>query len=295
MISVLDQISRGVIVCPRTRKPLRMEDGHLASEDGTQYEFVGDNVPILLSDPAKAKEYSRASATMARDYSSDPVKTGKSLVRRLKRFLDKDYRTKESREAFDAVIGAAPQDSLCLSIGGGPFRQDPKLTNLNIGPFPNVDIVADAHELPYRDQSVDNIYCEAVLEHLEDPRKAVEEMWRVLKPGGKVIAITPFMQGFHGYPFHFQNFTVIGHALLFSKAGFRVIRSGTCVGPTFAAVTLITVYISEYFPKGIRYPLRLAWRLASTALTPLDLLLGRSDASHVLAAATYVLADKPAE
>jgi SAM-dependent methyltransferase len=230
---------------------------------------------------------------MIREYDQETIKSRSALVGRVKNFLNKDYRTQASRDAFDTVITAAPENAVCLSIGGGPTREDPKLINLNIGPFPNVDIVADAHELPYRDQCIDNIYCEAVLEHLEDPTKAVGEMWRVIKPGGKVIAVTPFMQGFHGYPYHFQNFTVIGHALKFSKAGFRVIQSGTCVGPMFTVVTVITVFIKEYFPKFLRRPVSVAWRFLGAALLPLDLLLGRSNSSHVLASATYVLAEKP--
>jgi ubiquinone/menaquinone biosynthesis C-methylase UbiE len=57
--------------------------------------------------------------------------------------------------------------------------------NVNIGPFPKVDVVADAHLLPYADGSVDAIFCEAVLEHLAEPGQSVREMHRVLRRGGK--------------------------------------------------------------------------------------------------------------
>jgi len=229
---------------------------------------------------------------MTREYTDGAVQKKRSVAGRLKTFLNKDYRTKASRDAFDTVITSAPPDSLCLSIGGGPLRPDPKLVNLNIGPFPNVDIVGDAHQLPYQCESVDAIYCEAVLEHLGTPPRAVEEMFRVLKPGGKVIAITPFMQAFHGYPNHFQNFTVVGHSLIFTNAGFCVRESGTCVGPMFTFVDIGYVFIREYFPKLLSLPFRAVWKLLGACLVPLDLLLAHSKSSHVMASTTYVLAEK---
>lgn len=272
---------------------MRQQENLLVSEDGTAYTLTRDGVPILLLDAAKAEEYSRESDVMTRQYSRAAVqKKSSSLIERMKAVLSRDYRTKASLDAFDRVVTSAPADSLCLSIGGGPDRPDPKLVNLNIGPFPNVDIVADAHQLPYANDSVDAIFCEAVLEHLEDPRKAVEEMFRILKPGGKVIAITPFLQAFHGYPNHFQNFTLIGHSRLFSRAGFVVIDSGTCVGPMFTLVDMGYVFIRDYFPRFLGHACRAAWKLLGACLVPLGSFLSARSNGYVMASTTYVLAEK---
>ncbi|MEK7508302.1 MAG: methyltransferase domain-containing protein, partial [Patescibacteria group bacterium] len=46
------------------------------------------------------------------------------------------------------------------------------------------DIVGDVQQLPMPDASVEAVICIAVLEHVEEPQKAVKEMYRVLKPGG---------------------------------------------------------------------------------------------------------------
>ncbi|HEX5709127.1 MAG TPA: methyltransferase domain-containing protein [Pyrinomonadaceae bacterium] len=54
---------------------------------------------------------------------------------------------------------------------------------------PNLRFVrADAHALPFADESFDLTYCRYVLEHVADPARVLEEMRRVLKPGGRACA-----------------------------------------------------------------------------------------------------------
>src|SRR5262249_32166569 len=240
MISIREQIETGLLVCPQTKTRLAYRNGILKSDAGTEYRITAGGVPILLVDPAKAEEYANASPNMLDEY-----RDGFNFARAaqsLRSVLRKDYRTKASRRALQKVLDVGVGNHVCLSVGGGPVRVSPNVTNLNISGFKNVDVVADAHLLPYSDSAVDSIYCEAVLEHLKNPATAVEEMFRVLKPEGKVIGVTPFLQRFHGYPSHFQNFTLVGHSLLFEQAGFQILESGTCVGPTYAIVNLVSAY-----------------------------------------------------
>ncbi len=53
----------------------------------------------------------------------------------------------------------------------------------------NPDIVGDIHDLPFEDDSKEAILCLAVLEHVKNPIKAMEELHRVLKPGGKFVCL----------------------------------------------------------------------------------------------------------
>jgi SAM-dependent methyltransferase len=58
--------------------------------------------------------------------------------------------------------------------------------------FPFEDIVvADALKLPHEHASIDLAISIEVLEHLEDPRRAIAEMFRVLRPGGSAVIGTP--------------------------------------------------------------------------------------------------------
>jgi Methyltransferase domain len=295
-----DQISQGRLVCPASGESLTVEGDHLVSARGTQYH-LHDGVPLLLQDVEQAREYVARSGRMVAEYeSAAPDAQAPGLLARLagraQAVLTRggiDYRTERSEEAFREIFDAVEPGSLCISIGGGPLREHPSFVNVNIGPFPNVDVVADAHHLPYADASVDAIFCEAVLEHLARPHEAVKEMFRVLRSGGWVYANTPFMQAYHGYPNHFQNFTLSGHQQLFANAGFHLRDSGTAVGPLFTLFDLGGRFISEYSPRPIRPVLQVTLLALRYLLLPLSRRLTDRQNAYVLASTTYVVAQRP--
>ncbi len=54
---------------------------------------------------------------------------------------------------------------------------------------------ASCYALPFQDATFDGIFCHALMEHLSEPRRAVEEFRRVLKPGGYVGLCSPDWSG----------------------------------------------------------------------------------------------------
>jgi len=72
------------------------------------------------------------------------------------------------------------------------FRNLPNLdyttTDLN---SPLADVKADICDLPFKDNTYDFIMCNHVLEHIPDDTKAMQEIYRVLKPGGTAILQIP--------------------------------------------------------------------------------------------------------
>ncbi len=70
-----------------------------------------------------------------------------------------------------------------------------KMKNLNYTTAdlysPIVDVKADILDLPFKDNGFDMIFCNHVLEHIEDDAKAMSELYRVLKPNGIGIFQVP--------------------------------------------------------------------------------------------------------
>jgi SAM-dependent methyltransferase len=70
-----------------------------------------------------------------------------------------------------------------------------KMKNLNYTTAdlysPIVDVKADILDLPFEDKRFDFVFCNHVLEHIEDDAKAMSELFRVLKPGGIGIFQVP--------------------------------------------------------------------------------------------------------
>ncbi|MDP3941484.1 MAG: class I SAM-dependent methyltransferase [bacterium] len=54
--------------------------------------------------------------------------------------------------------------------------------------YPNISFrMADAHKLPFKDNSFDVVVCTEVLEHVVHPEEVISEIERILRPGGIAI------------------------------------------------------------------------------------------------------------
>ncbi|MDQ8185920.1 class I SAM-dependent methyltransferase [Pelagicoccus sp. SDUM812002] len=116
------------------------------------------------------------------------------------------------------------QDGWVLDCGSGSReRKFKNVINFEIHPYPGVDVVGIAEELPFKNQSFELVISLAVLEHVKNPEKAAREMQRVLKPGGLIWIDVAFMQPYHGYPAHFYNMTQQGLEQLLTKE-MKIIR-----------------------------------------------------------------------
>jgi SAM-dependent methyltransferase len=99
------------------------------------------------------------------------------------------------RDFHRQLLESCPEGRV-LDIGGGTahvkdFRPDIVSTDILL--FPGIDIVADAHRLPFREGSFAGVVMLDVLHHLERPIEFLKEASRVLKPGGRLAMIEPAM------------------------------------------------------------------------------------------------------
>lgn len=71
------------------------------------------------------------------------------------------------------------------------YGVDPDSSALEKNTFIKHKFVASAEKLPFEDNTFDVVVSAWVLEHLPNPKESFSEIFRVLKPGGKVIFLTP--------------------------------------------------------------------------------------------------------
>ncbi|WP_456369801.1 class I SAM-dependent methyltransferase [Geoglobus sp.] len=98
--------------------------------------------------------------------------------------------------------------------------------------------VGDAEKLPIRDGSVDYVFANMCLHHVESPPRAIKEMVRILKPGGKLV-VTDLDE--HSYEFlrevHHDRWMGFSRADIerwFREAGLRNV-SVECAGENCCA------------------------------------------------------------
>ncbi|MEM2293773.1 MAG: class I SAM-dependent methyltransferase [Nitrososphaerota archaeon] len=99
------------------------------------------------------------------------------------------------------------------SIIGKKYKANPR-GDLNVDickpevKVPNF-IRASALSLPFKEDIFDTIYMFHVIEHLEDPKRALNEIHKVLRKGGKLVVITPNKYSRSSYldPTHRHHFT----------------------------------------------------------------------------------------
>ncbi|MCG8672384.1 MAG: class I SAM-dependent methyltransferase [Pseudomonadales bacterium] len=71
-------------------------------------------------------------------------------------------------------------------------------------------VYGDAHQLPLESNSFDYVFLFDVLEHLENPRQVIAEIFRVLKPNGCLLLEIPYIYPIHDAPRDFSRLTEHG-------------------------------------------------------------------------------------
>ena len=249
-----------LLACPRCGGELTGSPAKLVCSRrscGHRYGAVGDRPkPVLVDSDASIMDV----AAILASGGSSPVERGyggRLLTFLTHRFAEPPNTTAEryARRLADDLVAETEGRPRLLVIGGGAIGggvrslyEDPRLDVLAFDLYAsdNVQFLADGHQIPLKDGSVDGVLIQAVLEHVLDPQKVVAEIHRVLRLGGLVYANTPFMQHVHEGPYDFTRFTESGHRYLFRH--FTVRNSGAAAGLGTQLLWSIV-----YFARGIHF------------------------------------------
>lgn len=186
-------------------------------------------------------------------------------------FLGKSHLLAFNETCRDAWVAAhasqLPAGSLVIDVGAGscPYRnlfshceyRSHDFVQLKPGQlrghenYAKVNYISDICNLPVADSTFDVALCTEVLEHVPEPIRAVREISRVLKSGGKLFLTAPLGSGLHQEPYHFYGgYTPHWYRRFLAEAGFSEITIEPNRG-----------FFSHYGQEGLRFLKMLApWR-----------------------------------
>jgi len=115
-------------------------------------------------------------------------------------------RCRAVRHSLSKLLRHLPPDAIVVNIGAGTTRL-PGVVNLEIANGENIDIIGYSSVLPFKNESVDAVITQEVLEHVGDFLDLIAEIHRILKVGGQFFCQVPFQIGFHPRPSDYWRFS----------------------------------------------------------------------------------------
>ncbi len=89
--------------------------------------------------------------------------------------------------------------------------------------YGKIDYVSDITAIPLPDAAMDAVICTEVLEHVPEPIAAMQEMARLVRPGGKILVTAPLGSGLHQKPFHFYGgYTPYWYSMVAGRFGLTI-------------------------------------------------------------------------
>lgn len=191
------------------------------------------------------------------------------------------------------ILKFIPASGWVADIGSGPLRLGDRFVNVDVFPFPEVDLAADAAKLPFADGTFEGAVTESLLEHVADAKKVAKEIIRIVKPGGYVYASAPFIHPYHASPDDYGRWTGSGLRELFSEL--EIIEQGVRSGPWSAFLVSFAYTLGVIFAFGSRRAAPFLAHLFMIPLGPLkvlDLLVAKLPGAAAVSAHLYIIGRK---
>jgi SAM-dependent methyltransferase len=191
----------------------------------------------------------RALASLRRVRRREKVGTtfvAEAILFELAGFLDRNYSLDRDGSVLDVGAGTRPYRPLYERYFSECVATD---VAHSVHDIRAVDVIAPAESLPFEDESFDAVICTEVLEHARDPSRALAEVRRVLRPGGRAFVTTPFMVPLHEMPYDFYRYTPSALHALAGSADLSVISLVPRGDYVALMLGLLAYPLSKFFDK----------------------------------------------
>jgi SAM-dependent methyltransferase len=180
---------------------------------------------------------------------------------------------KLTRITLDRFIERHASNNRTLDIGAqnGPYAAYfPHRVALDVQRGIGVQVIGDAQALGIREASFDVVLCTEVLEHLPEPQRAIDEIFRVLVPGGQLLLTTRFLFPIHDAPHDYFRFTKYGLRHLLRRFEISELEEET---DAVGTVAVLLQRLGMQAQTLHRTPLRGIWLVAAQAVRPFSFLI----------------------
>jgi SAM-dependent methyltransferase/uncharacterized protein YbaR (Trm112 family) len=244
--------------CPRCEGSVAFDGDLLQCANphcGQSYPVI-DRCPILINDDNSAfciddfvaRRRTTGQGDRPQDSAAGPLRRAKALLRRFVPDISYPLADFGFDEAIPEMMADNGDKPWILVIGAGDrqlrVKGNAEFVYTDVALLPLTQVVGDAHDIPFADGTFDAVLADSVLEHVADPARCVAQIHRVLKPGGYVYAVSPFMIQVHMGPYDFNRFTHLGHRRLFRA--FEECRSGVACGPGMALAWSFERFVASF-------------------------------------------------
>jgi ubiquinone/menaquinone biosynthesis C-methylase UbiE len=141
-----------------------------------------------------------------------------------------------------------------------PYNKTEEWLYVNIDESTSPDFLCSAEHIPVSDNIYDFVVCAEVLEHIKEPKNVLNEIFRVLKKDGTLIATIPFLYQVHADPYDYQRWTSEKILFELQDVGFTNINIQPMGGVYAVVFDLIDRYLYPkrgFFHRKTRKILRL--------------------------------------
>jgi SAM-dependent methyltransferase len=115
------------------------------------------------------------------------------------------------------------------------------------------DVFYDGKHIPFPDNYFDSAFASEVLEHVFNPDEVLPELYRVMKPGARLLLTCPFVWPEHEQPYDYARYSSFGLKHLVQKHGFEIVHYEKTGSYFECIIQSLALYIYFFIPHKPKF------------------------------------------